>query len=146
MADAQTFATHHRYLVPFHFVVFPLLAINLVVRIVVAVRDAGAWLAWWDVIVAAALVVLAFLARYMTLRVQDRVIALEERLRLATCLPPDLRDRVGELRAPQLIALRFCDEAEVAGLARAVLEGEVSEAADIKKRIKSWRPDVRPRA
>ncbi len=141
----QSYATHRRYFPLFHFVVFPLLFINFIVRIVLAVR-AGGWLAWWDVVVALALVVLAFAARYMTLRVQDRAIALEESLRLARCLPDDLRGRVGELRTRHLVAMRFCDDAEVPELMRAVLDREVNTAGQIKKRIRKWRPDVRPRA
>ena len=141
----QSYATHRRYLPPFHFFALPLLLVNFIVRIVLAVRGGG-WLAWWDVLVALALAVLAFFARYMILRVQDRLIALEESQRLARCLPDDLRARIGELRTRHLIALRFCDDAEVADLTRAVLNGEAPRPGDIKKRIKTWRPDVRPRA
>ena len=82
----------------------------------------------------------------MTLRVQDRVVALEESLRLTRCLPDDLRARVGELRTRQLIALRFCADEEAADLTRAILNGELRDTGEIKQRIKSWRPDVRPRA
>lgn len=146
MAQSQSYSTHRRYLPMYHFVLLPVLTANLIVRIVYAVRHAGAWLYGWEVLVAFMLIVFALLARFMTLRVQDRVIALEESLRLARCLPEDLRGRVGELRTSHLIALRFCDDAEVAGLARAVLSGDLARAGDIKKRIKTWRPERRPRA
>jgi hypothetical protein len=146
MAQSHSYSTHRRYLPLFHFVLLPFLAANLIVRIVYAVRHAGARLNWWEVLVAFMLIVFALLARYMALRVQDRVIALEESMRLARCLPEDLRGRVGELRTSHLIALRFCDDAEVADLARAVLNREVTRAGEIKKRIKTWRPDRRPRA
>jgi len=142
----QSYATHRRFLPLYHFVLIPLLGINLIVRIVYAVRHAGARLNWWEVVVALALLLFALLARFMTLRVQDRIIALEESIRLARCLPDDLRARLGELRTRHLIALRFCDDAEVADLTRAVLNGEAQTPGDIKKRIKTWRPDVRPRA
>jgi len=146
MAESQSYATHHRYLPLYHFVLLPFLTVNLIVRIVYAVRHAGARLNWWEVLVALMLLLFALLARFMTLRVQDRVIALEESLRLARCLPEDLRGRIGELRTGQLVALRFCDDAEVADLTRAVLGGEFARAGDIKKRIKTWRADRRPRA
>ena len=146
MAESQSYATHRRYLPLYHFVLLPFLTVNLIVRIVYAVRHAGARLNWWEVLVALMLLLFALLARFMTLRVQDRVIALEESVRLARCLPEDLRGRIGELRTGQLVALRFCDDAEVADLARAVLGGEFARAGDIKKRIKTWRPDRRPRA
>lgn len=146
MAQSQSYGTHRRFLPMYHFVLLPILTANLIVRIVYAVRHSDAWLNGWEVLVAFILIVFALLARYMALRVQDRVIALEESLRLARCLPEDLRGRVGELRTSHLIALRFCDDAEVAGLARAVLSGEVTRAGEIKKRIKTWRPERRPRA
>ena len=142
----QSYATHRRFLPLYHFVAIPLLTINLIVRIVYAVRHAGARINWWEVVVAFALLLFAFLARYMTLRVQDRVIALEQTVRLERCLPDDLRGRIGELRTRHLIALRFCDDAEVAERTREVLGGESDTQNDIKKRIKTWRPDVRPRA
>jgi len=142
----QSYATHRRFLPLYHFVLIPLLGINLIVRIVYAVRHAGARLNWWEVVIAFALLLFALLARFMTLRVQDRLIALEESIRLARCLPDDLRARLGELRTRHLVALRFCDDAEVADLTRAVLNGEAQTPGDIKKRIKTWRPDVRPRA
>jgi hypothetical protein len=145
MAQSHSYATHRRYLPLYHFVLLPFLTANLIVRIVYAVRHGGAWLYGWEVLVAFMLIVFALLARFMALRVQDRVIALEESMRLARCLPEDLRGRIGELRTSHLIALRFCDDAEVADLARAVLNREVTRAGEIKKRIKTWRADRRPR-
>ena len=142
----QSYATHRRFLPLYHFVTIPLLVINVIVRIVYAFRHAGARIVWWEVIVALALLLLALMARFMTLRVQDRVIALEQSLRLERCLPDDLRGRIGELRTRHLIALRFCDDAEVADRAREVLNGEADTQNDIKKRIKTWKPDLRPRA
>ncbi|MEK6374826.1 MAG: DUF6526 family protein [Acidobacteriota bacterium] len=144
--ESQSYANHRRYYPLYHFVLLPLLTLNLIVRIVYAVRHAGARLNWWELVMAIALLLFALVARSMALRVQDRVIALEESLRLARCLPEDLRGRIGELRTSHLIALRFSDDAEVSDLARAVLIGEFSRAGDIKKRIKTWRPERRPRA
>lgn len=144
MAEAtQTYATHRRYFPLFHFIAIPLLVINLVVRIVYAFRHWGARVVWWEVVVAFALVCLALASRVMVLSVQNRLIRLEETLRLQRCLPDDLRGRVGELSAPQLVALRFCgDEAELAGLTRSVLNGELKGNEEIKKSIKTWRPDT----
>jgi hypothetical protein len=143
MADAtQTFASHRRFFPLFHFVTVPLLVINLIVRIIYAVKHWGARLVWWEVVVALALILLALAARLMALRVQDRLIRLEETIRLGRVLPEDLRSRVGELSHGQLIALRFCDDAEVGELTRAVLAGEVRGREEIKKRIRTWRPDT----
>src|SRR3954465_9014978 len=98
----QAYATHRRFFPPYHFFVVPLLGINLVVRIVYAILHARARLVWWEVIFAVALLAFGLVARYMTLRVQDRVIALEESLRLLRVLPEELRNRVGELRTRHL--------------------------------------------
>jgi hypothetical protein len=143
MAEAtQSYATHHRFFPLFHFIAFPLLVINLIVRIIYAILHFHARLVWWEIVFAFALVCLALAARRMVLTVQDRLIRLEETLRLQRCLPDDLRGRVGELSSDQLVALRFCgDEAELAGLTRSVLNGELNDREEIKKSIKTWRPD-----
>ena len=146
MAETQTHATHRRYYPLFHFVVVPLLALNIIVRIVYAFRHAGARLVWWEVIFAITLGLFAWAARSMALRVQDRVIAFEETIRLTTCVGEDIKHRVHELSASELIALRFCDNADVDELTRAVLGGELKGRENIKRRIRNWRPDVRPRA
>ncbi len=144
MADAaQSYATHRRFFPLFHFIAIPLLVINLIVRIIYAYKHMGAKLVWWEIVFALALICLALAARRMVLMVQDRLIRLEETLRLQRCLPDDLRGRVGELSSGQLIALRFCgDDAELAGLTRSVLGGQTTGREDIKKSIKTWRPDT----
>src|SRR6266545_4584131 len=113
MRPEQSYANHRRFYPLFHFIVVPLLLLNLIVRIVYAVRHAGAKLNWWEVVVAATLLGFAWAARTMVLTVQSRVIRLEERLRLQHVLPEELRGRVGELRTSQLIALRFCADEEL---------------------------------
>ena len=144
MADAtQSYDNHSRYFPLFHFIALPLLVINVIIRIVYAFRHMGARLVWWEIVFAAALLCLAFAARTMVLTVQDRLIRLEETLRLQRCLPEDLRARVGELSSDHLIALRFCgDDAELPGLVRSVLSGGLTSRKDIKKSIKAWRPDT----
>jgi hypothetical protein len=146
MPDAQTHATHRRYYPLYHFVVLPLVLLNVVVRVVYAFRHAGARMVWWEVIFAVTLALFAWTARAMALRVQDRVISFEETVRLSNTVGDDIRHRVHELSASELIALRFCDNAEVDELTRAVLAGEVRGRESIKRRIRNWRPDVRPRA
>ena len=88
--------------------------------------------------VAATIAVLKI--RLYTLRVQDRVIRLEERLRLASLLSDPLRSRIPELTEGQLIALRFASDAEVAQLADRAISEKLSPE-DIKKAIQTWRPD-----
>jgi hypothetical protein len=136
----QTYATHRRYHALFHFIGVPILSINILVKLVHAVRFPSLGAAW-DVVVAIALVIAIVLARSYALTVQNRVIRLEERARLQRCLPEDLRARIDELKTSQLVALRFCSDEELPEITREVLSGELRERNEIKKRVNKWRPD-----
>jgi Family of unknown function (DUF6526) len=141
MADVQTqsFANHTRLDPSFHFFLLPLglVAIILsVIRIIHRPTLASTLL----LILAFGFVMIAFKARGYALKAQDRVIRLEERLRLAMLMPEAGRSRIGELTESQLIALRFASDDELPGLAmRALNEGLTSK--QIKSAIVSWRGD-----
>jgi hypothetical protein len=148
----QSYANHARFVPLFHFVTFGILAINLIVRLWQLIAGVGmnrpSDAPWWiwllpvlNFAVAAALVLLAWFARTFPLAVQDRIIRLEERLRLERLLPEDLRGRIGELRTGQLVGLRFASDGEVADLVRRVLAGELQTNDQIKRAIKDWRAD-----
>ena len=141
MAEAvQSYQKHVRWLPGFHFFVLPVLLVNLL--------NAGRHL-WidpsrhflWELVVAAALLGVAFLSRVQALTVQDRVIRLEMRLRLRGLLPPDLQPNIDTLTHRQLVALRFASDAEMAELVRDVMAGKLSASKEIKMRIKSWQSD-----
>jgi hypothetical protein len=136
----QNFANHTKKL-PLPFLAAALvLAINLLWQVwqLYRVPSLGAGIA---VATAAALIVIGVYARTNPQIVQNRVIRLEERLRLARLLPADLQARIGELSTGQLVALRFASDAEVSELTREVLAGAVQDRKSIKARIRSWRPD-----
>jgi hypothetical protein len=137
----QDFENHAKFLPPFHFFVAPILLINIgwCIYQMIHAFSAGSVIA---LLVALALLGLAFTARIMALTVQDRVIRLEMRLRMAQILPPDLRARIGDFSAGQLVALRFASDAELPELARKVLEDKVIDRTTIKKMIRDWQPDV----
>ncbi len=135
----QDFKTHRRWDPWYHFFASPVLAIAFFVSLWQAIKAPSAW-AVWQVVVAAALVVIALKARTFALKVQDRIIRLEERQRLAALLSEPLRSRIGSLTEQQLIGLRFASDAEVAGLMEAALAENLTGEA-IKKRVTSWRPD-----
>ena len=142
MAETQqTYANHRRWHPPFHFFVMPVLAINFIWSIVDCVMDPGWNQARW-IVVSAALVGLGFLARTNALKVQDRIIRLEEKLRYQQLLPADLAGQVAGLRVGQIIALRFASDQELEGLVRQVLGGRLTKSSEIKKAIRNWRGDT----
>lgn len=136
----QTYKTHRRYSPLFHFFVEPVLVANVVAQILYLNKYRTFYKAWM-VVVAVALAVFAFFARYMVAKVQDRVIRLEERMRLASLLPAEARGRINDLTTRQLVALRFASDEELPGLAQRCLKGELTKGDEIKKEIKAWRPD-----
>ena len=142
MADTQqSYANHTRWQPPFHFFVMPVMLINFVWAIVEFVNTL-AWHQGWWIVVSLALVVLAFLVRINALKVQDRLIRLEERLRYQQLLPADLAEQCGSLAIGPIIALRFASDEELESLVREVLGGRLTKSAEIKRAIKNWRGDT----
>jgi hypothetical protein len=139
---SQDYKTHRKYVPGFHFLTVGILAVNLIWSLVRLFTGAAPLpdriIA---VLVAFALPLVALYARLFALSVQDRVIRLEERLRLAEILPADLRPRIGELGRRQLIALRFASDAEAPTLVRKVLDEKITNGEEIKKLIREWRAD-----
>jgi hypothetical protein len=138
---AQNFENHAKIVPGFHYFVLPVLTVNFVQSILRLARQVSVD-AVISVLVAAALVLLAFYGRIFALTVQDRVIRLEMQLRLQSLLPPDLRARISEFTVAQLVALRFASDAELPALARKVLDEHLVQRKAIKKMIRDWQPDM----
>ena len=136
----QSYATHRRHFPLFHYVALPILLANVAVAVGHAIRRPSMWNAWL-VILSLGLVAGLVASRASTLYVQNRLIALEMRLRLAATLSPELRGRIPELRLRHLIGLRFAGDAELPGLVERCLRGELATADAIKREIREWRPD-----
>jgi hypothetical protein len=135
----QILENHTRFDPVFHFFLVPLSAATFVAAAWHAVRhpDFGSiWLAVGSLLFVFAV----FRIRVYSLKVQDRVIRLEERLRLAALLPESQRAGIGDLTEGQLIALRFASDAELPALAAKALQEHLAPK-DIKKSIRSWRAD-----
>jgi hypothetical protein len=139
--DPQTYSNHTRWHAPFHFFLAPVLLTNVVIAVVQLVRDPGLDRGWW-LVVSIALVVMAALTRLNPLKVQDRVIRLEESLRYYQLLPEDLARRAASLTPAQTVALRFAPDEELEGLVREVLEGRLTKPGEIKRAVKNWRADT----
>jgi len=142
MPTPQNFKNHTRWDPPFHFFVGPMLLLNFIFSIWFTIRHWPAHLhvdIWW-ILMSIVLFVMAGNLRSAALRAQDRIIRLEERLRLAALLPPADRPHIDELTIKQLIALRFASDAELPALVHKTLTQNLEPKA-IKESITTWRPD-----
>jgi hypothetical protein len=136
----QNYDNHLRWLPPWHFFAVPVLSINAIVSLVLLAKAPSVG-TLWSALVALALATAIVFARYMTLRVQDRVICLEETLRLEHLLP-DRHFEIEKLGPDQLIGLRFASDAEIPHLFdRVVVSGEISTRDQIKRAVQHWRSD-----
>ena len=139
--DEQNFKNHTKVVPAFVFFVLPALGLNFGQSVY------HCWKTWFSfgdlvrVITAAALLVLAGLARMFALRVKDRVIRLEERLRYERVLPADLQARIGEFSVAQMVALRFASDAELPALARKALDERIERGKEIKRLVVNWKAD-----
>jgi cellulose synthase/poly-beta-1,6-N-acetylglucosamine synthase-like glycosyltransferase len=142
----QTYANHTRFDPAFHFFLIPVFALGLILSLVhffYHLRESDMrdnCHAFLLIVLAVAMLTLTFKVRLYALKVQDRIIRLEERLRLMQLLSEPLRSRIPELTEGQLIGLRFASDAEVPKLVERALN-EKLKRKDIKQSIQNWRPD-----
>jgi len=144
MADQQNYSNHTRWFPLFHFVIVPLLLLTFLghlVRLIIAEPGSGRITIASLMILSLAVLLLALAARNMSLRVQDRVIRLEERLRYKELLPADVAAKASDLPIGVMIALRFASDAELPGLIERVLNGELKGNKPIKQAVQDWRTD-----
>jgi hypothetical protein len=113
--------------------------VNLIAGIVHLVRHPNLHMVWFVVLSVTALIFL-FKMRLYAMKVQDRVIRLEERMRLQALAPSEWHTQIYRLSIDQLIGLRFAADEEVVELAKHALEHGLNRK-QIKERIKSWRAD-----
>jgi Family of unknown function (DUF6526) len=142
MPTPQNLKNHGRFDPPFHFFILPMLLLNLIFSIYVTIHHWPAHWAlhlWW-IAMSVVFFVMAGRARDRALCVQDRLIRLEERLRLHALLPAEDRAHINELTVQQLIALRFASDDELPALVRKTLTQNLEPKA-IKQSIANWRGD-----
>ncbi len=142
MPTAQSYANHTRFFPLFHFVLMPILVLNLIFSIYDTVHrfPEHRYLFHWWIVMSIAFILTALTGRMQAVKVQDRLIRLEERLRLASLLPANEQAHIHEFTTSQLIALRFASDAELPALAHLTLTQNLGPKA-IKQAIVNWRAD-----
>ena len=140
MTETQNYQNHVRWFPLVHFVLMPLLLINLLWQIVWLFLAPSLDRAE-SILLAIALLILALAARLQALKVQDRVIRLEENLRYKELLSPELQAKAANLETGQVIALRFVSDEELPNLVERTLNGEFKDSKEIKLAVKNWRGD-----
>jgi hypothetical protein len=141
MAEQQSYSNHAKWFPAFHFFAVPILLANLILSFFRLKQMGYSAYSIFYVLVAAAMLVTIFVARIMALRVQDRVIRLEERLRYQRLLPADLQARADDFTINQIVSMRFASDAELPALARKVLDDKINDRKTIKQLIQVWKPD-----
>jgi hypothetical protein len=115
------------------------LGVNFIVVVAYLMNHFNIFTSWLLILSIAAFIPMIKVRSY-PLKVQDRVIRLEERLRLQALAPAEWHAQIYRLTEDQLIGLRFAADDEVVELAKQALEENLNRK-QIKERIKNWRPD-----
>jgi len=142
MSEPQTYKNHTRFDPIWHFFIAPFLLLNVLFSIAVTIHH---WpqhrvlMCWW-ILFSIVLLMAVGKARSHSLKAQDRIIRLEERLRMAALLSPEEFARSKALTESQLIGLRFVSDDELPALVKRTLDQGLTQK-QIKESINSWRPD-----
>ena len=137
----QTYENHAKTVPLFHYFTMPLLLINLLWSVYRLLTQSDAFVDSLVTLTAAVAVLLvAFFSRTNALKAQDRVIRLEERLRMQELLPVESKSRIHEITTSQILALRFASDEELPALVKTALDDN-ADATSIKQAIKNWRAD-----
>lgn len=135
---AQSFERHGHHPVPTYVAsLFGLVAIVCLV---------GAWLFGWATLeigavsLSVAVATLISISRNYIVRLQDRIIMLEMKVRCAEVLAAGQDARLAELTPKQIVALRFASDDELGDLLERAIR-EKLPPREIKRAIKRWRPD-----
>lgn len=142
MPEPQNYKNHTRFDPPWHFFIAPALLINVFVSIYLTIHH---WpnhhfIFLWYVFMSIVLLMAVGRARQHSVKAQDRIIRLEERLRFAALLPADDLARSKVLTESQIIGLRFASDDELPALIKRTLDQGLTQK-QIKESITNWRPD-----
>ncbi|MEE2897556.1 MAG: DUF6526 family protein [Gemmatimonadota bacterium] len=136
----QSFDNHAKLVPVFHGTLAFMIMVPMLYFVYLAVTDFSVERLVFALFMVGALS-MGWHARLFPLRVQDRLIRLEEQLRLHRVLPEDQQGRIGDISTDLLIGLRFAPDDEVVDLAGRILEGELADRKAVKQAVKNWRAD-----
>ena len=134
----QSFASHtHRPINTGIVWVFALIALVLMVQ---AMRGDGTR-DWAIIFIILAIIQLGWISRAYTVKLQDRIIMLEEKVRAAELLNAGQDAQLAKLSPKQIAALRFASDEEFGSLLERAARENLAPK-DIKASIRTWRPDL----
>lgn len=114
--------------------------------LIAAVAFAGTRFAGWQAqdvafgsLLLAVLVTIS-IGRSYTVKLQDRIILLEMKVRCAEVLAAGADAKLARLRPKQVVALRFASDEELGALLDRAVAEDLSPQV-IKQAIRAWRPD-----
>ena len=141
MAEStQSFEKHAKWVVGYHLVTSLFLLVFTVWAILGLARNPG-----FDTFALFCAMVtlhlLGFYVRAFATGNQDRIIRLEERLRMRELLPADQHAHINDYTAKQMVALRFASDEELPALAAKVRSENITDTKKIKSLIQNWRAD-----
>ena len=139
--STQNYSNHVKLDAVFHKTLLPILLLTLIgacVNLAKSMDDhERLYSAALIVVLTICLITTTLYARVFALKAQDRAIRAEENMRHFVATGKLLDPR---LTPKQIVALRFASDAEFVALAARAAQ-ETMAPADIKKAIKTWRPD-----
>ena len=134
----QSFKNHaHR---PTHTAIVWLFALIALILMVQQLRGSDTR-DWAIIFTILAVFELGWISRVYTVKLQDRIIMLEVKVRAAELLPAGADAQLAKLNSKQIAALRFASDEELGSLLERAAR-ENLEPKDIKASIKTWRPDL----
>ena len=136
----QSFDNHAKMVPLYHYVAFGLVVTPMFYFAAVTITDFSKERLMMMAL-ALGVLLMGFFARVFPLGVQDRVIRLEERMRMERLLPEGIRGRIGEITTSQLVGLRFASDEELPALTQRVLDGDLEDRKSIKQAVENWRAD-----
>ncbi|MFM2207569.1 MAG: hypothetical protein RL213_1544 [Bacteroidota bacterium] len=137
----QNYSNHKKYVWWFHGFLYGLCLATLIggfVNLIHSTDDQGnLYSASLILSVCALIIILCFTVRFFAVRLQDRIIRMEEQHRhwVLTGKPLDHR-----LHMRQIVALRFAPDDEFVNLCKRAVDEHLSQD-EIKKHIHRWRGD-----